>query len=38
MMFVSNDEMRWSGVWRDKDGNIVMEIDGKSIRKQTPGD
>ncbi len=31
---VSNDEMRWSGVWKDKGGEVVMEIDGKSVRKK----
>ncbi len=34
MKFVGNDEMRWSGVWKDKSGTVVMEIDGKSIRKK----
>ena len=26
--------MRWSGVWKDKGGEVVMEIDGKSVRKK----
>ncbi|MAG94017.1 MAG: hypothetical protein CMJ48_09735 [Planctomycetaceae bacterium] len=34
MKFVGNDEMHWSGVWKDKDGGIVMEIGGTSIRKK----
>ena len=38
MKFIGDDEMRWSGVSKDKDGTVVMETDGKSVRKKSPND
>ena len=35
MKFIGNDEMRWNGVWKDKNGKVVMEVVGKSIRKKS---
>ena len=29
-------EMGRSGVWKDKDGTVVMELDAKSMRKKSP--
>lgn len=33
LRFVSPDRIDWHRVWREKDGRIVMEIDGRLIRR-----
>jgi hypothetical protein len=36
MKLIGDDETRWSGVWKDTAGTVVMEIDGNSMRKNSP--
>ena len=32
MHFVGKDELRWTGTWKDKDGNLLLDIDAISKR------
>ena len=35
MKFLDNDHLTWHGVWT-KDGEVMLEIDGKVTRRRVP--
>jgi hypothetical protein len=34
LRLVDADRIDWQGVWRDKDGKVMMEIEGKVTRRK----
>jgi uncharacterized protein (TIGR03067 family) len=33
MKFIGNDLVHWQGIWKDKDGQILLDIEGTSQRR-----
>jgi uncharacterized protein (TIGR03067 family) len=36
LKFIGNDAVEWQGIWKDKDGAVLMDLEGTSKRR--PGD